>query len=125
MELLTRQTDLGGDDGDEYAMSYAAGTLDYLDVRRFLVIERPYPGEAPSASVCTEREVSRRYDMLDCYGEAFDVYYMANDGSLQPVTIGAQERVPACDWDERSIVYAHSPLIAAGKCVGYVTHTDH
>lgn len=102
---------------------------------RFLVITAPWAPEPTIATdyddrahalAVTERELSRRIDLGDCYDHHDKaVYYLTPAGDLLPVTYGKQERVPACDYDERSIVYAHTPILAGGCVVGHISHTDH
>jgi hypothetical protein len=77
---------------------------------------------------CLVSEISAHYDMADCYVDDDTAYfYVEDDGTLHPVTVGGkQTNDPDPDGDvTNAFVYATSDLIANGKVVGSVMHTDH
>ena len=77
---------------------------------------------------CLVSEISAHYDMADCYDDDdTEYFYVEDDGTLHPVTVGGkQTNDPDPDGDgTNDFVYATSDLIANGKVVGSVMHTDH
>lgn len=74
----------------------------------------------------TESQISSDVDMADCIdpGVMRKWFYVADDGELQPVTIGPQER-----WHgnaiEQPFHFAGGAILAGGKVVGQVVYTDH
>lgn len=79
----------------------------------------------------TEGFISRTYDLADLDGpdEAEpQFFYVEDDGSLHPVTLGRQVRSSGAQEDAPTnvaLVYGSSSLVANGKVVGQVLYTDH
>jgi hypothetical protein len=92
---------------------------------RFLEISR-FEADSP---IClrqiTEENISRSVDMADCepYFVMRKWFYVNDEGEIQPVQIGRQERFSTAI--EQPFHFAASAIIAGGKCVGEVIYTDH
>lgn len=71
----------------------------------------------------TGDRISRAYDLQDCEPDVPEFRYCDDDGQLYPVTIGRQERINTDE--ECPFVFAASDIVANGKVVGHVMHTDH
>lgn len=73
----------------------------------------------------TEESISRSVDMADCEPDFVmrKWFYVDDQGEIQPVTIGRQERFH--DGIEQPFHFAASSIIAGGKVVGEVVYTDH
>lgn len=86
-------------------------------------------GPRPSVHKVLEREISYHYDMQDAHGDTDTMfYYVEDDGSIHLVTpYGAMTRhEPDPDGNgESPFNYGSSALVANGKTVGYIQHTDH
>lgn len=91
-------------------------------MNRFLIIELDNY-EHPTMRTASESQVSNRID-TDDFGEGrFKVLYLNDAGELVPITTGKMRR--CSNDDEQSIIYGYSDIIADGKVVGSVAHTDH
>ena len=73
----------------------------------------------------TEESISRSLDMADCEPDYSmrKWFYVDNNGDIQPVTIGRQERFS--NGVEQPFHFASSAIVAGGKQVGEVVYTDH
>ncbi len=73
----------------------------------------------------TEESISRSVDMADCEPDFVmrKWFYVDDQGEIQPVTIGRQERFH--NGVEQPFRFASSAIVAGGKCVGEVVYTDH
>lgn len=73
----------------------------------------------------TEQQISSDVDMADCIdpGVMRKWFYVDDDGDIQPVTIGKQERFNS--GEECPFRFATSSIAAGGKEVGEVVYTDH
>lgn len=73
----------------------------------------------------TEEEISRMYDLADCdmMDGVTGIYAVDEDGKLTEVRVGPS--VPVQSTEEYPFYYAHSPIYAGTRLVGYVSHTDH
>lgn len=108
--------------------------------KAYLCLERQHVNESSSrffeisrfesdSDVClrqvTEEQISRSVDMSDCEPDFVmrKRFYVDDQGEIQPVTIGSQERFH--DGVEQPFYFAASSIIAGGKCVGEVVFTDH
>ena len=88
---------------------------------RFLLIEME--GE-PSMRVVSEKVVSNRIDMSDCYDGEFKVFFLNDEGKLEAVKTSGFVRGDEESWELG--VAGYSDLVTeSGKQVGTVTHTDH
>ena len=92
---------------------------------RFFEISR-FESDSP---IClrqvTEKQISDSVDMADCEPDFVmrKRFYVDDEGEIQPVTIGRQERFH--NGVEQPFHFAASSIIAGGKCVGEVVYTDH
>lgn len=73
----------------------------------------------------TEEQISRSVDMADCEPDFVmrKRFYVDEQGEIQPVTIGQQERFS--NGIEQPFHFAVSAILADGKWVGEVVYTDH
>ena len=71
----------------------------------------------------SERQISEFIDMADAHGETAEFLYCDSEGTLHPITTGQLQRNPF--YDEKSIWYGTSAMIANGLEVGTVHHSDH
>ncbi len=92
---------------------------------RFFEISRFEPDSEICLRQKTEESISRDIDMADCIdpGVLRKWFYVDDNGDIQPVTIGAQERINRDE--EAPFRFAASAIVAGGKCVGEVVYTDH
>lgn len=98
---------------------------------RFYELQRPESGP-PFLSAVTADIVSSHYDLMDVHDldtdEENPFFYLDDDGKLYLVTAGNFERHDSFDEEAPANVvevYASSDLMANGKVVGSVYHTDH
>lgn len=97
-----------------------------MEVCRF--IEVMFDMEDGKEVVCavmarTERQISESIDMADCHGMRCLYYYVNDAGTFSAITLG--ELIRYAGEDYACYRYGYSPMIAEGKIVGYVQHTDH
>ena len=95
-----------------------------MEEKRFLIIWHN-PDDGHRLRVANEQQVSDAVDMADCHGEGFEIFWLDDDGKLQPVETGKMTRYGGPDDPDCPFYYGTSPLIASGQVVGYVSHTDH
>jgi len=89
---------------------------------------RVLEGGAKKLWPCTEETVSRSHDLQDLDGAPLpEFFYCDDDGELYPVTVGKSTPSGADPEGpgEVPFVYASSAMVANGKVVGHVLHTDH
>jgi hypothetical protein len=108
--------------------------------KAYLALERQYQGEQGSrfveisrfeadSEICvrkvTEEQISKAVDLADCGIDyvLLNRFYVDDQGTLQPVTIGRQERINTDQ--EAPFHFAASSIVAGGKVVGEVVFTDH
>jgi len=112
---------------ERLAKAYRGLEQQYINsvTSRFVEISRFEPDSEICIRKITEQEISRAVDMADCDdpGVMRKWLYVDDVGDLQPVTIGRRE--PMNTSEEAPLYYASSAIVAAGKCVGEITHTDH
>ena len=112
---------------DHLANAYLALERQHVNegASRFIEISRFELDSEICVRKITEDQISRAVDMADCDLDYVmrNWLYVADDGTLQPVTIGKQERINTSE--EMPIRYAASAIVAGGKCVGEVVYTDH
>jgi hypothetical protein len=91
--------------------------------KQFIAIVHDADGAYPVTM--TEGELSKRIDMADCDDlNISKILYVQPDGTMSRCRIGEQDRAP--DFSEsNSIVFAYSPVIAAGKEVATIAWTNH
>lgn len=83
--------------------------------RRFVIVHCD-----GGVGLMTATEAASAIDMQD-FHEPFTLFY-SEDGKLHPVTTAEPQR---CNPDENSIIFSVSDMLANGKVVGHVHHTDH
>jgi len=91
-------------------------------MNRFLIIEKSDP---ISMKVVTEKEVSNRIDMDDCYDGEYEVYYLNDDGSLEKIKVTNFVNADEDSWENGIAGYADIVTAKGGKVVGTFTKTDH
>lgn len=120
--------------GGDYRSAYEHLSKVYLALERqhasqgssrFFEISRFEPESEICLRQITEQQISRSVDMSDCEPDfvMHKLFYVDDDGEIQPVTIGRQERFS--NAVEQPFHFASSAIIAGGKCVGEVVYTDH
>jgi hypothetical protein len=120
-------------DGD-YRAAYEHLSKQYLALEkqfsetwasRFVEISRFEADSEICVRQITEKGISDAVDMADCYPDFVmrKWFYVDDAGEFQPVTIGSQERINT--GEDMPFRFAASAMVAGGKCVGEVIHTDH
>lgn len=75
----------------------------------------------------THQEISRMYDLSDCIDPSetgvVGVYAADENNQLVKVIIG--NLIRETDADERSIIYAHSEILAGKRRAGTIHWSDH
>lgn len=91
-----------------------------MSAKRFVVI-----WEDDDIGLYDELGVSNLFDMADCHGVDFRVYY-PHKGELVPVILGGSERH---SWDPEVLTFASAPLLISvgGESleVGQVSYSNH
>ncbi len=112
---------------DHLAKQYLALQKQFSEVwsSRFFEISRFEPDSEVCLRQITESAISRSVDMADCEPDFVmrKFFYVDDNGDIQPVTIGRQERFS--NGVEQPFHFASSSIIAGGKSVGEVVYTDH
>lgn len=97
---------------------------------RFVMVFRGEDREdGPSVCVASESLVSSTVDFSDCNGEPFDIYYVADEGKIEPVTRGPRFRIN--EDEERPFEFEAADMIirpdaeGRGEVVGRLVFTDH
>lgn len=112
---------------EHLSKKYLALELQYISQSssRFFEISRFESDSDICLRQVTEEQISHSVDMADCEPDFIlrKRFYVDDQGDIQPVTIGRQERFS--NSVEQPFHFAVSSIIAGGKCVGEVVYTDH
>lgn len=112
---------------EHLAKAYLALDHQFTDVwsSRFFEISQFEPDSEICLRQKTEVSISQDVDMADCLPDFFmrKWFYVDDQGEIQPVTIGRQERFS--NGVEEPFHFAASSIMAGGKEVGQVVYTDH
>ncbi len=91
-------------------------------MNRFLIIEKSDP---VSMQVVSEKKVSDRIDMDDCYDGEYEVFYLNDDGSLEKIKVTNFVSADAESWENGISGYGDFVTVNSKKVVGTFTKTDH